>query len=140
MQPYKHVSTKLVRSSYDGHRGRLGDTAASMEIGSAARFEIQLLRTELAAAESAAAQWFERSALSTTCVLSSMVEVDVAESMVAEALQIGDEQAAAAAASHSRAAESTRCSRSGGSGGGRDGGCGACVGAAAVVGTGGPCI
>ena len=49
-----------------------GDTAASMEVGSAARLEIQLLRTELAAAESAAAQWFQRSALSTTtCVLSS---------------------------------------------------------------------
>ena len=64
----------------------------------AAQLDVHLLCTELAAAESAAAQWFERSALSTTCVLSSMVEVDVAESMLAEALQIGDEQVAAAAA------------------------------------------
>ena len=55
----------------------------SMEAGSAAWFEIQLLRTELAAAEIAAAQLLERSAV---------VEVDVAESMLAEALQIGDEQ------------------------------------------------
>ena len=71
----------------------VGGTAASIEAGSAARLEIQLLCTELAAAESAAAQLFERSALATKCALSSMVEVDVAESMVAEALQIGDEQA-----------------------------------------------
>ena len=69
--------------------GTVGGTAASIEAGSAARLEVQLLCTELAAAESAAAQLFERSALATKRVLSSMVEIDVAEKMVAEALQIG---------------------------------------------------
>ena len=68
----------------------------SMEAGSAAWFEIELLRTELAAAEIAAAQLLERSAV---------VEVDVAESMLAEALQIGDEQVAAAAATSHAADE-----------------------------------
>ena len=81
-----------------------GTARTEHALGSAARLAIQLLCTELAAAESAAAQLFERSALATKRVLSSMVEVDVAESMVAEALKIGDEQAAAAAAT-SHAAE-----------------------------------
>ena len=74
----------------------------------AAQLDVHLLCTELAAAESAAAQLFERSSAATQRVLSSMVEVDVAESMLAEALQIGEEQVAGAAAASHAAEERAR--------------------------------